>query len=135
MARSRRLVVGLGNPLVGDDGFGAAVIRQLRGREPRPGVDLVDAGTDLVAHIEAFASYDDVILVDAVLDPARAGEVALVEQEVLLEWPDSSPSCHDISPLIAVKLFRTLHPEAATRFTLVALFTDEVRATVFDPSR
>lgn len=135
MTGSRRLVVGLGNPLVGDDGFGAAVIGQLREREHQPGADLVDAGTDLLAQIDAFASYDDVILVDAVLDPARAGEVAVVEQDVLLEWPDSSPSCHDISPLVAVKLFRVLHPEAATRFTLVALFTDEVRATVFDPSR
>jgi len=29
---------------------------------------------------------------------------------------------------MAVKLFRALHPEAATRITLVALYTDGVRA-------
>lgn len=132
MARSRRLVVGLGNPLLGDDGFGSAVVRQLRARGPMPGVDFVDAGTDLLAHIDDFASRDEVILVDAVLDPSRAGEVGVVEQEVLLGWPDQSPDCHDMSPLLAVKLFRALHPEATTRFTLVALFTAEVRATIFD---
>ena len=29
---------------------------------------------------------------------------------------------------MAVKLFRALHPEAATRITLVALHADEIRA-------
>jgi len=29
---------------------------------------------------------------------------------------------------MAVKLFRALHPEAATRITLVALYADDIRA-------
>ena len=123
----KRLVVGLGNPLAGDDGFGPAVVQRLRDGVARDAVDVVDAGTDLLAHIESFAAYDEVILVDAVLDRARAGEVAIVEQEALLEFPDVAAGCHDLSPLVAVKIFRALHPEAVTRFALVALFTGDVR--------
>jgi hydrogenase maturation protease len=131
--RSRRLVVGLGNPLVADDAFGCDVVTELRGSGRWPDVDIVDAGTDLLTHIETFESYDEVILVDTVLDPARAGQVATLEQDVFLGWPDSSPNCHAISPLDAVKLFRALHPAAPTRFTLVALFTDRVSGALADP--
>ena len=146
MARPRRLVLGLGNRLVGEDGFGSAVIEMLRRRPDLPAnVDLVDAHTDLLAHLETIASYDEVVLVDVVVgasgtptpDVARragsgegghAGDVAVVDEETFSGWPETSPSCHQISPLLAVKLFRALHPEAATRITLVALHADEVRA-------
>lgn len=133
MTRSKRLVVGLGNPLAGDDGFGPAVVRAMQADARYRGVDVVDAGTDLLAHLESFAAYDEVILVDALLDPARAGEIAVIEQEALLQYPDASPGCHDISPLVALKLFRALHPDAATRFTLVALCTASVRLTAERP--
>jgi len=158
MARPKWLVLGLGNRLVGEDGFGSAVIEMLRGRPDLPAaVDLVDAHTDLLAQVETLASYDEVVLVDVVVggpgpprptheggpgppkpDVARrvgsgeggghAGEIAVVDEETFMRWPETSPSCHQISPLLAVKLFRALHPEAATRITLVALHADELRA-------
>ncbi len=57
MARPRRLVLGLGNPLLGEDGFGSAVIELLRRRPDRPAaVDLVDAHTDLLAQLETLGS-------------------------------------------------------------------------------
>ena len=129
MKRRKRLVVGLGNPHFGDDAFGAAVLGELRRRGGDPGAELLDAGTDLLASIDSFGDYDEVILVDAVIDPSRAGEIAVIEQEELLGWPDASPTCHAISPLVAIKLFRMLHPEYPTRFTLVALFSDGLRTT------
>ena len=146
MAVPRRLVLGLGNRLVGEDGFGSAVIELLRRRPDVPAaVDLVDAHTDLLAQVETLATYDEVVLVDVVVsapgtpkpDEARRAEsgeggghpgaVTVVDEEAFMRWPETSPSCHQISPLLALKLFRTLHPEAATRIRLVALHADEVR--------
>jgi len=128
MARPKWLVLGLGNRLVGEDGFGSAVIEMLRGRPDLPAaVDLVDAHTDLLAQVETLGAYDEVVLVDVVIG-GHAGEIAVVDEETFMRWPESSPSCHQISPLLAVKLFRALHPEAATRITLVALHADELRA-------
>ena len=70
-ARQKTLLVGLGNPLSGDDGFGARVVELLQrnGTVILPDVSLVDAGTDLLNHIESFAEYDRVVLIDAILDP------------------------------------------------------------------
>jgi hydrogenase maturation protease len=129
MARPRRLVLGLGNPLLGEDGFGSAVIEWLR-RKPDlpPAVELVDAHTDLLAHLETFGAYDEVVLVDAVIGVGPCGDVAVVDEETFTRWSETSPSCHQISPLLAVKLFRALQPHSATRITLVALQADVVRA-------
>jgi len=129
MARPRRLVLGLGNPLLGEDGFGSAVIELLRQRpDLSAAVDLVDAHTDLLAQVETLASYDEVVLVDVVIGSGHPGDVQVVDEETFMRWPETSPSCHQISPLLAVKLFRALQPQAATRITLVALHADVVRA-------
>jgi len=139
MARPKRLVLGLGNRLVGDDGFGSAVIEMLRARPDLPAnVELVDAHTDVLAHVETLGSYEDVVLVDVVIDGPGSpkpngegggspGDVAVVNEETFMRWPETSPSCHQISPLVAVKLFRALQPRATTRITLVALHADVLR--------
>jgi hydrogenase maturation protease len=129
------LVLGLGNPLSGDDGFGGRVLERLRlqGGGLPPGVTLADAHTDLLNRLEDFARYDQVLLIDAVLDPERRqgepGRVAVFEEQAFQSWRDDSPSAHQVSPLMAVRLFRLLHPEARTRILLVGLLVDEIRRT------
>jgi len=123
----KRLVVGLGNPLAGSDGFGTAVLARLRERGPLPaGVALLDAHTDLLGQIDAFLAYDEVVLVDAVVGIGGAGRVDVFDERTFSAWPDSAASCHHLSPLVAVKLFRTLYPDAATRLTLVGFCADEI---------
>ena len=122
MAPLTWLVVALGNPQQGADGFGPAVADRLRRTRGLPdGVDLVDAHTDLLAHLERFAQYDRVVLVDAVLGGER-GQVAVVDEETFAPWDERSPGSHSVSPLVAVKLFRQLHPASRTRILLVALW-------------
>jgi hydrogenase maturation protease len=119
--------VGLGNPLAGSDGFGTAVLARLRAQGSLPaGVALVDAHTDLLGHIDDFVAYDDVVLVDAVLGAGTNGQVVVFDERTFSAWPDSAASCHHLSPLMALKLFRALHPRAATRLALVGYCTDEV---------
>jgi hypothetical protein len=84
-------------------------------------VEAREAGTDLLGEIESFAAHDEVVLVDAVVGLAGARRVAVIDERAFLQWPDTSPGSHTVSPLLAVKLFRTLHPGARTRFRLVAL--------------
>jgi hydrogenase maturation protease len=127
----KTLLVAVGNPLSGDDGFGPLVLEQLQaGADLNPAVTLVDAGTDLLNHIESFAGYARVVLVDAILDPEAKlgppGRVAVVEESGFLSWSEASAGVHQISPLIAIKLFRTLYPEARTRIDLVGLFVDHL---------
>lgn len=124
------LLAGVGNPLSGDDGFGPRVIAALRADGIPPGVEAVDAGTDLLHHLESFARFDQVILADAILDPegklGPPGDVKVVEEETFSAWPESSQGVHQMSPMLAVKLFRVLYPQAETRIRIVGLFVDRV---------
>ena len=43
-----------------------------------------------------------------------------------MTWPETSPSAHQFTPIMAVKLFRKLYRAADTRITLVAYCTDRV---------
>jgi hydrogenase maturation protease len=128
------LIVGLGNPLSGDDIFGPKVLEQLHPSETQllPGTTLIDAHTDLLNHIEDFEKYDSVLLIDAILDPegklGEPGKVVILDEAKLQFLPETSQSVHQMSPLLAVKLFRTLHPEAQTQITLIGLIIDRLTA-------
>ena len=127
MIPRRMLVVGAGNVLAGDDGFGGAVIARLCGREDRPeGVDLLDAGTDVLGHIETLAAYDEVILVDVVVGAGHAGHVSVFDERTAAGWTDNPAGAHHLSPLTAIRLLRVLHPEARTQVTFVALCADRL---------
>jgi hydrogenase maturation protease len=125
------LFVGVGNSLNGDDGFGPLVIENLRtGARLKAGVTLVDAGTDLLNHIESFLNYDHVVLIDAVLDPegklGPPGRVVILGEESFPSWTEPSQGVHQISPLLGIMLFRTLHPEARVKIHLVSLLVDQL---------
>lgn len=59
------LILGLGNPLRGDDGVGTAVVHTLQGELLPPGVDLVDGGTTGLEIVLLLKEYRRVIVVDA----------------------------------------------------------------------
>jgi len=128
----KTLIVGLGNSLSGDDGFGVQVIELLQydGTGSLPGVSLVDAHTDLLNHVERFTEYDRVILIDAVLDPenklGQPGRIVIHDEASFRSWTETSPSIHQMSPLLTVKLFRTLHPAATTQIILIGLLVDQI---------
>jgi hydrogenase maturation protease len=118
------LVLGLGNRLAGADAFGPAVIERLRAaRAADDDVELVDAHTDLLAYLHRFPAHDEVVLIDAVLDDR--GGVACIDEDTFAGWDGRMSGAHAMSPVAVVKLFWQLHPEAATRFTLVAHFVQE----------
>ena len=126
----KTLILGLGNPLSGDDGFGARVLDLLHrnGTEFLPDVTLVDAHTDLLNHIESFAAYDRVVLVDAILDPenklGNPGQIVVLHEKEFVAWSEASSSAHQMSPILSVKLFRQLYPAAQTQIILTGLLVD-----------
>ena len=85
---ARIAVIGLGNVLVGDDGFGPFVIELLRASWEFPEcVALVDLGTPGLGLVTYFHNREMVILVDAVGATGRPGELRLYRSEDLRELP------------------------------------------------
>jgi len=61
----RVLILGLGNPLLGDEGIGVRVVEELKGRELPDGVAVVEGGTAGLGLIGLMEGYQRVIIVDA----------------------------------------------------------------------
>jgi hydrogenase maturation protease len=59
------LILGLGNPLLGDEGIGVRVVEELKGLELPDGVTVVEGGTSGLGIIGLMEGYQRVIIVDA----------------------------------------------------------------------
>jgi hydrogenase maturation protease len=79
----RILIMGVGNPLMRDDGIGPRVIEMLLSGYSFPeNVELVDAGTMSFMILDLLRGVDNLILVDAMQDTASpAGTVAVLTPE------------------------------------------------------
>lgn len=64
-ARSNVLVLGLGNPLRGDDGVGPRVVAELERRELPEGVEVLDGGTGGLDLLQIIEGREQVVIVDA----------------------------------------------------------------------
>lgn len=106
----KTLVVGLGNPILGDDGVGWVVAEQVRKHLPPEvpaDVDCLSLGG--ISLMERLIGYERAILVDAYVCNDGPGEIVLSRLE---ELPDYSAfhltSVHDMSLQNAMKLGRQM---------------------------
>jgi hydrogenase maturation protease len=115
------LVIGLGNALMGDEGVGWHAVDRLA-RDPRlpEDTEVLWGGTDLLRLEHQMEGRRRVILIDALLDPERAGVVSVLEEPIDLE--ERQEGVHHLSPAQAIGLLRFAAPPLrAVRFTLVAV--------------
>ena len=96
---ARRVVLGLGNLLMGDEGIGVHAVRQLDPEQMPTDVDVVDGGTSAFDLLPILASADRVIVVDAVRGGHAPGTLYRVSMDALGESgePGTSLSLHQVS--------------------------------------
>jgi hydrogenase maturation protease len=84
----RIVVLGIGNVLMRDDGFGPYVVRQLGARYEVPdGVEIIDGGTPGLDFHPFFDGTRVLIVVDTVQLDAPVGEVRVYRRDQLLDMP------------------------------------------------
>ena len=111
---TRTLVIGLGNPLMGDDGAGVAALERLREEwELPPEVELVDGGTWGMNLLPLVESVRRLILVDAIRSGGRPGTLTVLERHELPRYFSLKLSPHqiDLREVLALAELRGLLPE------------------------
>jgi hydrogenase maturation protease len=84
-------IIGIGNPLMGDDGVGIAVVERLQEETLPAGVEVLDGGTGGLALLDLMAGVERVILVDAVETGRPPGAVIrLAGTDLML--PEQAPA-------------------------------------------
>lgn len=115
MKRKPVAVIGVGNPLFGDDGFGIRVVEELRKAPDLPeGVDVIDGGSMGVELIEYLEDYRRVIIVDAAEMGLSHGEMRVVRPEEVRSLEKGKPlSLHSTDILGTIELGRVLNKTLA----------------------
>lgn len=92
---SQRLVLGIGNLLMGDEGVGVHAIDALV-REAWPDdVTLLDGGTGGFHLLEVLHTHDPIVMIDATMDGRPPGTVTVLRPRYASDFPRSL-SAHDI---------------------------------------
>ncbi len=103
------LIVGLGNPLRGDDGVGVRVAQALAAGTLPPGVEVVDGGTQGLGLVNLMEGRQRVILVDATDVGQRPGQfLCFALDEAHLPGDDPHLSVHAAGLRDALMLARAL---------------------------
>lgn len=110
MATIDTLIIGVGNPDLGDDGAGIAVARALKDRVG-PGVRVVELGLDAFGLIDLLRAAPSVIVIDAAQSGATPGTIHRYDARTapLPAGVFRSASTHDLGITNAIELGRALN--------------------------
>ena len=110
----RTVVIGLGNPLMGDDGLGIATLERLQQLwDVPPEVELVDGGTWGLNLLPVIESAERVLLIDAITIGAPPGTQVAIPRARLPRYLATKISPHevDLRDVLALAELRGTLPE------------------------
>ena len=114
MPEAGTVVLGLGNPLMGDDGLGLAVLQRLHDEWELPTeVELADGGTWGMNLLPLIEDAGRLLLLDAIRSGAPAGTVIELERERLPRYLAHKLSPHqiDLKEVLALAELRGTLPD------------------------
>jgi hydrogenase maturation protease len=124
-----KLVIGLGNPLSGDDGIGLCVAERLANDSRVAGCAeiILNGGTDLLRLTDRLMGRKEVIVLDSILDDSVPGTVSVLDDQTVVK--PHRASAHHLSAFDAVRLLKTVDSSLAdTRFTFILVSLDAVHS-------
>ena len=118
------LAIGLGNPLMGDEGIGWHVAERLAGDARLPEhVEVICGGTDLLRYAGEMDGRRRVVLIDAIEDGSDPGTVTVFAED-FRGLEEHQEHAHHLSAIQAVRLLRLI---TSTRFTLLGISISSAR--------
>jgi len=80
----KTIVIGMGNPVLSDDGVGLEIAQQLAERlRGRDNIDVIQMYGGGIALMEAMAGYHRAVIVDAIVTGRRPGTISLPDPTAL----------------------------------------------------
>ena len=124
----KTIVIGLGNPILGDDGIGWKIAEKIKQQLiPDSPVDVEFLSLGGISLMEHLIGYERAILVDAVSSDQETGSVIVSKLD---EMPDYSAfhiaSAHDTSLQNALKLGKSMGVSLPKEVIVVGIATDRI---------
>ena len=104
--KMKTIVLGIGNPILSDDGIGIKIARKLK--EENPLLDIAETSEIGISLFDFIPGYDKLIIIDSIkTGQGEPGEVYKLKLEDLKPSEDF-PSSHSIDMITALELGRRL---------------------------
>ncbi len=107
----RTLVLGIGNPILGDDGIGFHIAQELAKEIKDENIDVKDTSVNGLNLLELIVGYDKLIVIDAIMtEEAKAGEIyRLKPSSSETAW--STISLHHLNLATTIEIGERLFPK------------------------
>lgn len=129
MTKTKTLLLGMGNPIMGDDGVGIHVVRMLQQKlSPTAQLQFKELSVGGLKMVEEMLDHENVIIVDSyasnIIEPGRIREFKPEQFKDTLHA--SSP--HDTNFVTALELYKNLEPERMPK--KIRIFTVDIAPTL-----
>jgi len=108
----RRIILGIGNILLKDEGVGVHVVKHLQERGVPEGIEVIDGGTLGFDLLGLFEGTERIVVVDALKGGGEPGTVYRVRPEDLKEDQARALSLHQVGLLEVMEMAKLLGYEA-----------------------
>jgi len=124
----RTLILGIGNSILGDDGVGIRVARQLARLVKDKNIDVVEANVDGLNLLDLILGYDRLIVIDAIVtEDGEVGEIYRLKPEQICQPSGSAISPHHFNLATTLEIGKRLFPNKIPGEVIVyAVGTQEV---------
>jgi len=128
----KTLVLGVGNLLMGDEGVGVHVVRQLESEVLPTGVECLDGGTGGFVLLEPMQSADRIFMIDASADENPPGTITRTTPRFSRDYPPTL-TAHDVGIKDLLDAFHILGGEREV--VLFAITIDPIQPISMELSR
>jgi len=124
----KTLVLGIGNPLLGDDGVGFHIAQELANGIKDENIDVKDASIDGLNLIELIIGYDKVIIIDAIMtENGEVGETYKFRPEDIARTVHATTSPHHANLATAIEIGKKyLAEQMPEKIVVIAVEVKEV---------
>jgi len=129
--------LGIGNSILGDDGVGVRVAREVATRVNDANIDVRDVNVDGLNLFDHILGYDRLVVVDAIVtEDGRAGEIYRLKPERVCDPSRSAISPHHFNLATTIEIGKELFPGAMPgEVILYAISAEEATSVTEEMTR
>ncbi|MBA7614117.1 hypothetical protein ES703_21379 [subsurface metagenome] len=108
----RTLVLGIGNPILGDDGIGFHIVQELAKEIKDENIDVKDTSVNGLNLLGLIVGYDKLIVIDAIMtEDEKVGEIYRLKPRNSSETAWSTISLHHLNLATTIEIGERLFPK------------------------
>jgi hydrogenase maturation protease len=122
----KTLVLGIGNPIISDDGAGIKVAREVGKKLDDPEITVAETSGAGLRLLDSIVGYDKVIIIDAIqTKKGKAGQIYRMEPEDF-SFAKHLSSPHQINLVTALELGKMLNLAMPQKITIFAVEAKDI---------